>query len=116
MIVDNQDSHRFIGAHSAQYNRVMVSYVQGPAAPLLEQSIDEVLSRTAERFPNRDALIVRHQQVRLTWSELRRQVDLLARGLRGLGLAPGDRVGIWSANCAEWLLLQFASARAQVVL
>ena len=94
----------------------MVSYVQGPAAPLLEQSIDEVLSRTAERFPNRDALIVRHQQVRLTWSELRRQVDLLARGLRGLGLAPGDRVGIWSANCAEWLLLQFASARAQVVL
>jgi fatty-acyl-CoA synthase len=95
---------------------MMLSYVQGPAAPLIEHSIGEVLSATAERFPARDALIVRHQQVRLTWSELSRQVDLLARGLRGLGLATGDRVGIWSANCAEWLLLQFACARAQVVL
>jgi fatty-acyl-CoA synthase len=94
----------------------MFSYAQGPSVPLLEQSIDEVLSGTAERFPSRDALVVRHQQVRLTWSELRRRVDLLARGLRGLGLRTGDRVGVWSANCAEWLLLQFACARAQVVL
>jgi fatty-acyl-CoA synthase len=94
----------------------MLSYAQGPEMPLLEQSIDEVLASTAERFPANDALIVRHQEVRLTWSELRRQVDGLARGLRALGLGTGDRVGIWSANCAEWLLLQFACARAQLVL
>src|SRR5262249_13832853 len=100
----------------AQYNRTMWSYVQGPAVPLLEQSIDEVLAATAQRLPGHDALIVRHQQVRLTWSELEQQVDRLARGLRGIGLRAGDRVGIWSANCAEWLFLQFACARAQLVL
>src|SRR5947209_7193800 len=94
----------------------MLSYVQASAITLIEHSIGEALSRTAARFPDRDALIVRHQQVRLTWSELDRQVDALARGLRGLGLATGDRVGVWAANCAEWLLLQFACARAQVVL
>jgi fatty-acyl-CoA synthase len=94
----------------------MLSHVQGPGVPLLEQPIGQVLAATAARFPARDALIVRHQQVRFTWAELESHVDLLARGLRGMGLRPGDRAGIWAANCAEWLLLQLACARAQLVL
>jgi fatty-acyl-CoA synthase len=94
----------------------MLSYVRGSSVPLLEHSIGEALASTAERYPENDALIVRHQQVRLTWSELCERAGRLARGLRGLGLERGDRVGIWSASCAEWVLLQFACARAQLVL
>jgi fatty-acyl-CoA synthase len=94
----------------------MLSYAAGPAAGLIEQPIDNVLARTVERFGDREALAVRHQDVRLTWRELDREVERVARGLAGLGLRPGDRAGVWAANCAEWILLQYACARAQVVL
>ncbi|HMS80713.1 MAG TPA: AMP-binding protein, partial [Burkholderiaceae bacterium] len=73
-------------------------------------------SRSAARFADREALVVRHQGVRWTWSELRHRVDALAAGLLRLGLAPGDRVGIWAPNCAEWTLTQFATAKAGLVL
>jgi fatty-acyl-CoA synthase len=79
-------------------------------------TLSEALSRTAARFPQREGLIVCHQNVRLTWQALDREVTRVARGLAGLGLEPGDRVGIWASNCVEWVLMQYASARAGVTL
>jgi fatty-acyl-CoA synthase len=92
------------------------SYSQGPAAPLLEVSISHALSTIAQRFPDRDALVVCHQNVRLSWAELDREATRVARGLAGLGLLPGDRAGIWATNCVEWVLLQYGAARAGLVL
>jgi fatty-acyl-CoA synthase len=93
-----------------------LSYSRGPAAPLLEKSLSQALTDAAARFPDREALIVCHQNIRLTWSQLDREVTHVARGLAGMGLARGDRAGIWASNCVEWILLQYASARAGVVL
>ncbi len=95
---------------------IALSYARGPQAPLLEVTIDEALKRTVERYAEREALIVRRQNVRLTWSQLDREVERTARGLAGLGLGPGDRIGVWSANCLEWILLQYGAARAGLVL
>ena len=63
-----------------------------------------------------DALIVRHQGVRWTYAEFKQRVDALAAGFLALGLAPGDRIGIWAPNCSEWALTQFASAKAGLIL
>src|SRR6476620_1739714 len=93
-----------------------LSYVRGPDAPLLEETIGRALSQTALAFPDRDALISRHQNIRLTWRAFDREIDRVARGLAGLGLKPQDRVGIWSPNCAEWVLVQMACARAGFLL
>ena len=84
--------------------------------PLLNLTVSEALARTAGRFGARDALIVRHQNVRLTWCELDLAVTRTAVGLAALGLVPGDRAGIWAVNCLEWLLLQYGATRAGVVL
>jgi fatty-acyl-CoA synthase len=84
--------------------------------PLLEKTLSQALRDQAKRIPERDALVVRHQKVRLTWSELDREVTRAARGLAGLGLGPNDRAGIWASNCVEWVLLQYAAGRAGVVL
>lgn len=88
------------------------SYVRGPEATLLEKTIGQSLAEIAARFRDRDALVSRHQGVRLSWREFDREIERTARGLAGLGLEPQDRVGIWSTNCAEWVLLQMACARA----
>src|SRR5262245_29863463 len=93
-----------------------LSYSRGPVAPILETTIGEILADVAARFPEREALISRHQNIRLSWREFDREVDRTARGLAGLGLQPMDRVGIWSCNCVEWVLLQIACARAGLVL
>lgn len=93
-----------------------LSYVRGAAVPLLEQTISQAVSHAAARFPDREALVVCHQNVRLTWRELDREVTRTARGLAGLGIRPGDRAGIWASNCVEWILLQHAASRAGVVL
>ena len=93
-----------------------LSYTRGADVPLLEMTLSEALSRTAAKFPGRDALIVCHQNVRRIWRELDAEVTRVARGLAGLGLGPGDRVGIWASNCLEWVLMQYASARAGVIL
>ena len=94
----------------------MLSYSRGPDAPLIEASIWEVFEKTASRFPDREALVVRHQGVRLTFSELAAVVERTARGLTGLGLGAEDRIGVWSTNCAEWVQMHLACARIGAVL
>jgi fatty-acyl-CoA synthase len=93
------------------------SYAQGTSTvPLLGETIGDNLDRTVARCGERDALVSRHQDVRLTYAQLGEAVDRLARGLVALGLQAGDRLGIWSPNCAEWVLVQYASAKAGIVL
>src|ERR1035441_9784740 len=93
-----------------------LSYSCGAAAPLMEKTISQTVLDTAASFPDREALVVCHQNIRFTWSELDLEVTGVARGLAGLGLRPGDRAGIWASNCLEWILLQHAAGRAGVVL
>jgi fatty-acyl-CoA synthase len=93
------------------------SYVHGASAtPLIGATIGVGFDRIAARFAERDALIVRHQQVRWTYRELQRRVNAFAAGLLALGLEPGERVGIWSPNNAEWVVAQFATAKAGLIL
>ncbi|HEX4152298.1 MAG TPA: AMP-binding protein [Steroidobacteraceae bacterium] len=93
------------------------SFVQGlDQEPLRYQTIGQALDATAAAWGSKDALIVRHQRIRWTYSELLERVDSLAAGLLRLGLLPGDRIGIWAPNCAEWVLTQFASAKAGLIL
>jgi fatty-acyl-CoA synthase len=91
------------------------SHVRGPQMELIAKTTHRVLAETAERFPDREALVVRHQDIHLTWRELADKVESTARGLIGLGLEPGDRIGVWATNCAEWVYLQLGSARAGLV-
>ncbi len=93
------------------------SYVSGTSSqPLLGETIGRLFDRTVARFGDRDALIVRHQNIRLTYAQMKVRVDAVAAGLVALGLKPGDRVGIWSPNNAEWTLTQFATAKAGIIL
>jgi len=84
--------------------------------PLLEETIGESLRRVAERFSEREALVVRHQAYRATYGELWRQVDAAARGLVACGVRKGDRVGIWAPNRYEWVVTQLATARVGAIL
>lgn len=84
--------------------------------PLIDETVGQRLLQTAARFPEGEALVVRHQGVRWTWREYRERIDRLATGLLALGIEPGDRVGIWAPNCAEWCLTQFATARIGAIL
>ncbi len=94
-----------------------LSFVSGVSEkPLIYQTIGNALEAAAQTFPQREALIVRHQNIRWTYAELLQRVDDLAAGLVALGFVPGDRVGIWAPNCAEWALTQFATARAGLIL
>jgi fatty-acyl-CoA synthase len=93
------------------------SYVSGASmVPLIGETIGSCFVRIVREHAARDALIVRHQNVRWTYAELGERVDRLAAGLLRLGLEPGDRVGIWAPNCAEWTLTQFATAKAGLIL
>ena len=93
------------------------SVVRGAATPaLLECTIGEQLAAMAAARPQHDALVVPHQGIRWSWRELLERSDALATGLLEAGLQPGDRVGIWAPNCAEWTLAQFATARAGLIL
>jgi len=96
---------------------MVLSYAHGATdVPLLGETIGANLERTAARVPDAEAFVSRHQGVRYTYAELNERVDDLARGIVGLGLEPGDRLGIWSPNCVEWVLLQFATAKSGVIL
>ena len=94
----------------------MLSYTKGPEAPLIESTIAEIFQKTVARCPDNDALVVRHQQARLTFAQLAGEVERVARGLAGLGLRAQDRIGVWSTNCAEWVILHLACARIGAVL
>ena len=83
----------------------LASYVHGAHdVPLIGSTIGEFLASVAARFGANEALVVPHQGVRWTYQEFNARVTRLAAGLTRLGLVPGDRVGIWSPNCAEWVL------------
>jgi fatty-acyl-CoA synthase len=95
----------------------VLSYAHGTGeAPLLGETIGHNLERTAARVPDSEALVSRHQGARFTWSEFDAAVNDLARGLLGLGLAKGDRLGVWSPNRYEWALVQYATAKTGVIL
>jgi fatty-acyl-CoA synthase len=94
-----------------------LSWVQGAGGtPLLEITIGQALDQAARRWGNADALVSVAQGIRWSWSELAHKADAMAAGLLALGLQPGDRIGIWSPNCAEWALTQFAAARIGLIL
>ncbi|MBV9816120.1 MAG: AMP-binding protein, partial [Alphaproteobacteria bacterium] len=94
-----------------------LSYVHGASdTPFIGDTIGVYFDRVAERFAGRDALIVRHQQIRWTYGELKERVDAFAAGLLALGLKRGDRIGIWSPNNAEWVITQFATAKVGLIL
>jgi fatty-acyl-CoA synthase len=84
--------------------------------PLLEETIGSAFDRVVAANADREALVVPFQGIRHTYRQLAEQVDRLARGLLDLGLAKGDRVGMWSPNNAEWVYLQFAAAKVGVIL
>ncbi|MDQ1474325.1 MAG: fatty-acyl-CoA synthase, partial [Bryobacterales bacterium] len=94
----------------------MQSYTRGPKGTVVRKTIGEAYLETANRFADRVALISVHQNIRLTWAEYAYEAHRVAAGLRALGLHPGDRVGVWATNCAEWPILQFGCALAGVVL
>jgi len=94
-----------------------LSYTHGAAAaPLIGETIGANLRRTVERFGQREALVVCHQNVRFTYAELWEHTSRCARGLLAHGVQKGDRVGIWSPNRYEWVVLQFAAARVGAIL
>jgi fatty-acyl-CoA synthase len=94
-----------------------LSYVHGVGTtPLIADTIGNALNRAAERWGDRDALVACHQQLRYSYRELRREADRAARALIALGVQCGDRVGIWSGNRAEWMITQYAAAKAGAVL
>ncbi len=93
------------------------SHVRGvETPPLLEDTIGIALERAAQIWQRQPALIAPFQNIRWTYDELNSRADALATGLLVLGLQPGDRVGIWAPNCAEWTLTQFACAKAGMIL
>ncbi|MDR6958596.1 fatty-acyl-CoA synthase [Pseudomonas brassicacearum] len=94
-----------------------LSYTRGSQAKaLLAQTIGQAFDQTVARYPEGEALVVRHQALRYTWQQLADAVDLHARALLALGLKTGDRLGVWAPNCAQWCITQFASAKIGVIL
>ena len=93
------------------------SYVRGPVdRPLIEKTVGNLFDDTATKYADGEALVSRHQGVRLTYARLKVLVDELAVALLGFGVRKGDRVGIWSPNNSEWLLTQFATAKVGAIL
>ena len=94
-----------------------LSYSHGASPdPLLGETIGGNLRRMAAAYPDREAVVDVPSGRRWSYAELDADTDTLARGLIALGTEAGERVGIWSPNCAEWVLLQYATAKAGVVL
>src|SRR5260370_8022138 len=94
-----------------------LSYAHGTGdIPLLGETIGANLRRTVERFPDREALVVRHQNFRATYRQLWDATTRLARGLLAHGVNAGDRVGIWSPNRWEWVIVHYATARLAPIL
>ena len=104
-----------MGAKSANAPLKM-SHDRGPETPLIEATIGDFFDAVVEKNPDREALVVCHQNIRWTYRELQQKVNQLASAMIEMGLEIGDRVGIWSHNNAEWLLMQLATAKVGVIL
>lgn len=93
------------------------AYSAGPTGtPLLDETIGGNLERMTARYPDRDAVVVPFQEIRLTYAEFNEAVDRLARSLLSLGVEVGDRIGIWSPNNYEWVAIQYATAQVGAIL
>ena len=93
------------------------SYVHGASdTALIGETIGVHFDAAVARWHNHDALVVRHQDIRWTWADLKQRVDDFAAGLIALGFELGERIGIWSPNNAEWAVTQFATAKAGLIL
>lgn len=100
-----------------QYASSAYSYAHGASnIPLKGLTVGRLLGATTAQFPDNEAIIVPYQDVRWTYRELNRQADEMAAGLLALDLEPGDCVGVWAPNMAEWVVLQFATAKAGLIL
>ena len=94
-----------------------LSYTCGTADfPLLGQTIGEILNEIAEKYPDIEAIVSPQQDIRLTYRQFREAVDQVARGLMALDINKGDRVGIWAMNYAEWVIVQFATAKIGAIM
>ena len=89
---------------------------RGGDEPLLGATIPEHFASIVAQFPDRDAVVSLPQEERLTYQEFSDRIDELARALLGIGFQKGDRIGVWSTNNIEWLLLQMATARMGAIL
>ena len=100
-----------------EVHTMKLSSDSGPTSvPLLDETIPQNLARTVAEHADRDALVSVEQGIRLTYAQFADEVDQVARGLMGIGVVKGDRVGIWSPNFAEWVLVQYATARIGAIL
>lgn len=99
------------------HRRQALSYAAGPSeTSLIYQTIGAAFDEAVARDPLHAALVMCHQNLRLSYGELAEQVDRFAIGLDGLGLQKGDRIGIWAPNCAEWIITQIATAKLGLIL
>jgi fatty-acyl-CoA synthase len=95
----------------------MISYTHGASnVPLIGETIGELLDRIAHEHANHEAVVSVHQGLRLTYSQLAKACNEVARGLIAMGVEHGDRVGIWSTNNVEWVIVQFATAKIGAIL
>jgi fatty-acyl-CoA synthase len=97
--------------------RSVGSYVSGVSdAPLLGLTIGDMFDQIVAAYPDHEALVVRHQELRYSYRQLQQDVDRCARGLMALGLRQGERIGIWAPNRAEWTITQFATSKLGAIL
>ncbi|HII98664.1 MAG TPA: AMP-binding protein, partial [Methanoregula sp.] len=93
------------------------SYASGTSTfPLMGMTIGEMVDTIAKKYPDTDAVVSMHQDIRWTYREFNERVNEVARGLMGMGVAKGDRVGIWAMNHAEWILVQFATSKIGAIM
>ena len=93
------------------------SYYCGASnAQIIYETIGNYMDRICDRFPDNEALVVRHQSIRWSYGEFRQEIDRLATGLLALGIKPGERVGIWGANSYEWVMVQYATAKIGAIM
>ncbi|KAM5310328.1 medium-chain acyl-CoA ligase ACSF2, mitochondrial [Glossophaga mutica] len=94
-----------------------LSYVRGcTESHLIYKTVGQCLDASAQRFPNHDALVVLHEDIRLTFAQLKEEVDKAAAGLLSINLCKGDRLGMWGPNSYAWVLMQLATAQAGIIL
>jgi fatty-acyl-CoA synthase len=107
---------KLVGFESPLDHPDMQSYSHGVGTPLVGTTIGDALTNTAARYPDGLALVVRHQGLRLNWSQLSGAVDRASKAFLALGIEKGDRVAIRATNCAEWVVTQLATARIGAIL